>query len=192
LKKIILISILSLFIFDNNYAQTKYSNLIEWDATNKIKWDDFQSKIDSSSHFKAECTTLFECFFYLKNDSVFCRIKTFFNPEKSWKKTIDLNNFYDLNHEQRHFDITEIYARKIRQIIINNKLNEESIQKIYRENAKACNDFQTMYDRETNHSINITKQKFWDKKIDTLLLSLEDYKEQDIFIYNPSCKLCWK
>ena len=194
MQKIILITLISLSISINIYAQAIYwdSTLIEWDADNKIKWDDFQAKIDSTSPFQAECTTLFKRFFYLRNDSVFCRIKTFFNPEKSWKKSTNLDNCYDLNHEQLHFDITEIFARKIRQSIINNNLNEETMQKIYNENAKLCNDFQVLYDKETNHSINKINQYIWSKKINSLLLSLDQYKDQSIYIKNPFCKICWK
>ena len=194
MQKILLIGLLSLSISNKIYAQVKYSDssLIEWNGANKIQWDDFQSKIDSTSQFTAECTTLFKCIFYLKNDSVFCTVKAFFNPEKSWKKLTYLDNCYDLNHEQLHFDITEIFARKIRQLILTNNSNEEAIQKIYNETAKACNDFQIMYDKETNHSINRINQNNWSNKINFLLLSLDQYKEQSIYIKNPFCKICWK
>ena len=194
MQKIILISLLSLSISINIYAQVKYSDstLIEWNVSNKIKWGNFQVKADTTFSFTAESTNFFKCSFYLKTDSVFCRIQTFFNPEKSWRKSTYLDNSYDLNHEQLHFDITEIFARKIRQQIIMNNLNEEIIQKIFNASAKACNDFQDLYDKETNHSINKINQDYWTKKIVALLLSLDQYKEQSIYIQNPFCKICWK
>ena len=194
LKKILFHIISGFIIVVNGYSQNECidRNFIEWDFNNKITWGNFHAKADSNSDYTAECITFFKCSFYTKNDSVFCRVRTFFNTAKSWRKQTLLDNSYDINHEQLHFNITEIFARKIRQLIITNSLNEESVQKIYNENVKACNDFQNLYDKETNHSINKIKQANWAKEINTLLLSLNPYKEQSIYIKNPFCKICWK
>jgi hypothetical protein len=96
-------------------AQNKCDSsfFIEWTDTTLIKWDDFKSKIDTTSKCQAECVTSIKPLFYLRNDSLFCSIRTLFNTNKSWKKPVKLNNSYDLNHEQLHFDITELFSRRL-------------------------------------------------------------------------------
>ncbi|MCW3094073.1 MAG: hypothetical protein JWP81_5142 [Ferruginibacter sp.] len=188
--------IISIVIAANCHGQINYidSNLIQWDSIDKIKWENFLSKNDSSLS-AAESNTFIQPKFYLRADSVFCRIISFFNPNKSWKKEQILNANYGLNHEQIHFDITEIFARRIRKQIINSKTseqNEYTIQKIYQENVIACNYFQDLYDSETEHSLNRLNQDKWNKKVKESILSLSEYKEQSIHIKFPICKICWK
>lgn len=178
----------------NGYSQRvlKDTSLIEWNSEKKISWNNFLGEANAESSFKAECVTFFRRSFYTKNDSVFCRIQTFFNQNESWKKNFFLDDGYDLNHEQIHFNITEFFARKLRQIISLNDLNEETIQKKYDEIAKDCDDFQKKYDEQTNHSINILKQNEWTKKLTDLLSSLSLFTEQSIYIKHPICRICWE
>jgi len=176
-----------------SYAQTNAKGmLVKWDSENKISWDNFPVK-DTNDRFAAEANTFFKANFYLKNDSVFCQVVTYLNAGRSWKKPfLQTGDEYGIKHEQMHFDITEIFARKIRKELIDSSVNEQEVEKIYFDHSKACREFQQLYDNETRHSLDKKKQERWNKKISLLLLSLDDYKERAIHIKNPWCKLCWK
>jgi hypothetical protein len=185
--------LLFIFISCLSKAQTNAGDtLVKWDAKNKISWSDFTIK-DTTNRYAAECLTFFKANFYLKNDSVFCQVIAYLNADRSWRKPdLQTDGSYAINHEQKHFDITEIFARKIRKELINSTANEQEVQNIYFSNAKACRDFQDLYDKETLHSLQKANQDVWDKKISDLLASLEPYKEKAIYIKKPWCKLCWR
>lgn len=168
------------------------THLVKWDESRKISWNHFIVK-NGSDRFAAECHTFFKASFYLENDSVFCQVVSYFNKDSSWRAPhIRKSDPYTINHEQKHFDITEIFARKIRKQLIEQPVNEQQLESIYFENARECRKFQERYDRETRHSIDISKQLEWNQKIEQLLIDLDDFEEQAIFIENPWCKLCWK
>ncbi len=186
-----------LFLFLTHYVNAQRclgdSNFIEWDSFKKISISYFHEiKIcNSDSIYGAGYFPFIKNCFYVFKDSLFTRMITVFDLKKAWKKQ-NINDIkYLENHEQIHFDITEIFARKIRKLILARKLNEKEIEIVFSENIKACNDFQNQYDIETNHSINQAKQIVWDKRIKELLLSLEMFKEQPIYIKQPICKICW-
>ncbi|MEO6406797.1 MAG: hypothetical protein ABIY51_11605 [Ferruginibacter sp.] len=184
-----------LFILSANisYAQVNAKDtLVKWDANHRITWNDFIVK-DTNDRFAAETNTFFKANFYLKNDSVFCQVITYLNADRSWRKpSLKTDGQYAINHEQKHFDITEIFARRIRKELMVVSANEQQVEKIYYNNAKACREFQELYDTETRHSLNKQSQERWDKKIRRMLLLLGNYKEQAIYIKNPWCKICWK
>lgn len=187
---IIFFLVLSGFISKAQYNTSH--TLVKWDADHKISWDNFIVK-DTNDRFAAESNTFFKANFFLKNDSVFCQVITYLNADRSWRKpSLQTEGEYAINHEQVHFDITEIFARKIRKALILNAANEPQVEKIYFDHAKACREFQELYDKETRHSIDKRNQERWNKHIKLLLLSLDDFKEQAIYVKNPWCKICWK
>ncbi|HEY5407826.1 MAG TPA: hypothetical protein VIJ92_12095, partial [Ginsengibacter sp.] len=95
-------------------------------------------------------------------------VYTFFTKSDSWRKP-QINSDYHLLHEQHHFDITRIGAEKfIAEIQKANftkgnyaALLTSIFDKVYQENS----DIQHLYDKETNHSINVEKQLEWNDKI---------------------------
>ncbi len=190
--KAIIVCLFVLYGFISFAQPNENNSLVKWDAHNKISWDNFIVK-DTNDRFAAESNTFFKANFYLKNDSVFCQVITYLNADRSWRKPwLPTEGEYAINHEQIHFDITEIFARKIRKELILNSANEPQVEKIYFDNAKACREFQVLYDNETRHSLDRRNQERWNKHIKLLLLSLDDYKEQPIYVKNPWCKSCWK
>ena len=73
-----------------------------------------------------------------------------------------------MGHEQLHFDITEVYARKLRQELAKTKFSKNAkaeVKEIYRNILKELNDFQNKYDSETNFSRDTVQQLIWNKKI---------------------------
>ena len=88
-----------------------------------------------------------------------------------------------LNHEQKHFDITEIYTRKARnniQKIIDNNLGSDFLSKILYKIDSELLSYQLLYDLETNNGLDIKKQEYWNKKIENELKQLEKYRNKSI------------
>lgn len=107
-----------------------------------------------------------------KNNS----IEAFFHPSKSfvYNKKSSMNDL--LSHELYHFKITEYFARKTRkEVIEKNICNFNEKEKILNENLVEEKKFQILYDYETYHSYIYFKQIKFEKKIDSLLLTLNKY-----------------
>ena len=78
-----------------------------------------------------------------------------------------------LAHEQLHFDITELFARKINSALspLQNCSYKQCSRayQIHDSLIKEWNKFQELYDTETGHSMNKEMQQKWGVKIDSLL-----------------------
>lgn len=152
-------------------------NLIEWKENKKLSWSDFQGKPDINSTNAALTNTSIN-FEYGYNQKGFTHsIKCRFNKLKSWGR---IKNDVILAHEQGHFDIAELHARKLAKALSEYRFNERTVandlNKIYDEVMKNHHSFQQQYDRETDHSRITEKQLEWEKQISTQLNQHAEYK----------------
>jgi len=159
--RIILMSFCFLLSFEN-------SNSFTWQDKYKLTWQDFKAKPKAEVDAVALTVSGISFSYSLtQENSENYTYKTFveanFYPEKSWVKIKDSTN-YILSHEQLHFDITELYARKLRK-----RISETEFTKNIRAELNMLNDdinneleiIQNQYDRETNHSIIQEMQDKW-------------------------------
>lgn len=90
----------------------------------------------------------------------------------SWKRTKSCTN-YTLNHEQRHFDISEVFARKLRSAFADYEFSRRTVARdidaIFKKVCTEKDSVNSLYDKETYHSLNQEKQAAWDKQIDIWL-----------------------
>ena len=90
-------------------------------------------------------------------------VKVLFVKKDSW--TTDSTSITLLAHEKLHFDIAELYGRKIRKQIDELIKRGERDLKIYNKNVKQLlGDFKRYshnYDKETRHGKDFDKQKRW-------------------------------
>ncbi|GAB5525563.1 MAG: hypothetical protein Roseis2KO_34350 [Roseivirga sp.] len=92
------------------------------------------------------------------------------NDQLSWKKRSSEGWDYGLNHEQYHFNITEVFARKMNQFINDNPDPGVNIYgNQFREYKKELRSMQNDYDDDTDHSSNQGMQRLWEYKIDSML-----------------------
>jgi hypothetical protein len=91
-----------------------------------------------------------------------------FDSEKSvWSNTHTGNISYLLNHEQRHFDLTEYIVRKLNKDLVGkDSLMQLKLFKVYEEQLDII---QKLYDAQTNHSVDTAQQSLWNSTIDNLL-----------------------
>lgn len=153
---------------------------LKWQDGYRLKWSDFEARPDHFTYMDA--TTESGIVFSWSCDYQGFHLETYamFDKAKSWVKKSEAND-YLLAHEQAHFDITEIHARKLRQrfaeMISPCRKGRYAIQKaadvIYQESS----DMQNLYDQQTNHSKNKLIQKRWLEKIAIELKRLEPWRE---------------
>lgn len=158
---------------------------IEWSKDRKLTWNDFKGKpinrLDFIAGAESNCGFGFQSNVVRLIGKVKMKVVNTFDCNLSWvlpenKKSIEL-----LEHEQLHFDLSQIYARQLRKKLDDSKLNLFNFMK---ESNKIFDDIfilfkerQTLYDSETNHGINNAVQKNWKKNIEKELNELETYSE---------------
>ncbi len=120
---ILLILFVLVFLLFGFHKKGKRENIIYWKKDYKLKWDDFQGLPDTTKNYLAVTTSeIADNEIPVKGqDSLKIVILTEFLKDFSYKWFAHLwdTNFKTeaLEHEQIHFDITEVYARKLRQKI---------------------------------------------------------------------------
>ena len=167
LGKIILAGFLALPLF--SYAQG--DEFIEWSPAERLTWDDYLAKPSSSSDAAAITSTSLGLEYHVRDNVLSYTITCRFSKTRSWGK---YRTEYILDHEQGHFDITEIYARKLENAIQEYKFNPKKfktdLDNIYKEIVEEKEKVQNQYDLETDYSRNREKQAEWLKKIQKQLL----------------------
>ncbi len=159
-------------------SQTAGNELIPWEENRKLTWTDYKGKPDPNSDAAASTATYIGIEYSMKNNSFSYKITCSFSKTRSWglHKTA-----YILAHEQGHFDIAEIFARKLNkemsQYVFNARSYQKDLKKIYDDVMLEKEKMQNLYDAETNHSIIKEKQEEWLKKIAGLLNEYKTYSE---------------
>jgi predicted secreted Zn-dependent protease len=82
---------------------------------------------------------------------------------------VRIKNDHILGHEQGHFDITELHARKLYKDLKEYKFRKGSvsndINQIYNQVVNELQQMQNDYDKESDHSRNFRLQKEWESRI---------------------------
>lgn len=142
-----------------------------WDAQKRLKWSDFKGKVPPAAEPAA--TTASGISYKYSANLIHHEVKldfevnAYFYPNESWYKPEVCDDLI-LSHEQLHFDIAELFARKMRDKLQRTSFSEnvkQEIRDIYRDILKELADFQDRYDWETGFSRNAQKQMEWNRKI---------------------------
>ncbi|MEP6645567.1 MAG: DUF922 domain-containing protein [Saprospiraceae bacterium] len=123
----------------------------------------------------------------VKGKTATIKVSAYFLPFESWTRYPKLDHPDDaLNHEKRHFDICEIYARKIRQAILQGHFSQNrfssSLENMFNKLVSEYRAEQIKYDRETRHSLDNGQQTRWNKSIDAQLAATTDYSSNTLRI----------
>ena len=163
-----------------SFAQSQNEELLDWSASKKLTWKDYKADPDPGSDAAASTTSYLSIEYNITRASFGYKIQSRFSKTRSWglHKTD-----YILSHEQGHFDIAEIFARKLNKQMseyrFDKKTYQKDLNKIYHDLLEEKEKMQNDYDKETNHSINKEKQAEWLKKIGKMLEEYQDYANYD-------------
>ena len=152
------------------------AEFIPWIDERRLTWEDFMSEPKKHSDAVASTSTSLGIAYQVAGSGLEYKITCNFSKTKSWGL---LKTDYILAHEQGHFDITEIYARKLYQELQQYQLNRKSYKKdineMYQSIVREKEAMQAAYDGESDHSRNRRMQYEWLEKIDLLLLETAPY-----------------
>ncbi|MBS1587038.1 MAG: DUF922 domain-containing protein [Bacteroidetes bacterium] len=155
------------------------TNVIEWSAARKLAWDDFQGRVPAVALEAAlsQCGFGYATNSVTKRETLIVTVSARFYRNESWSRA-DKRSIRLLQHEQRHFDLCELYARKLRQQLASEHYtgtDMKKVDKLYDTLMGALNKAQQEYDDETTHGLNTDKQNEWNDRIAKELNALSAY-----------------
>jgi len=154
-----------------------------WKQHPALSWDDFKGRARRNSGEPSAVTdTGFRVQLECREGALDIRVEVEFYGSSSWvkaaRKSVEL-----LRHEQGHFDITELYARKMRRAIREAKIGceddrraEAAGKKIFEELDKEWEKEEKRYDVETGDGTDLVKQKEAEERIGRELGELSGYR----------------
>lgn len=197
MKSIRLILLLLLFS-DICFSQDISDLTIYWNKNYKLKCSDFRGEHrDTSKYVVAISMIEIGSKGFWSNNLPNYKVFVIFHRSTSWNTDTTCSI---LTHEQLHFDMAELYARKLRRCIVELRQNHDSeiqdysniMANIYKEWAQAIN----KYDQETFHGESKSKQEEWNEKIARDMEELKDYEvdyleylDNGIKDYSAKCKI---
>jgi len=140
---------------------------ITWQENLKLNWTDFKGIPNGADSYVASTNSGISFSFSLKEShkgtEVDYTVQCNFYPGLSWYRPERVSN-YILAHEQTHFDISELFARKLRMKLSSiQDLSMFKIQaeKYYNEIEFERREMQRRYDEESDHSNLKQKEYAW-------------------------------
>lgn len=186
-----LIQVIVLFIYfclNTNSALAQQELLGKVWSNEKLEWNDFQENNSIEKEGKILARTYTKLFvanidtlLHHERKSISVKVYALFIPNLSWVSAGALGKKSVLAHEQLHFDIVELMARRLRRALAEQKVTcknyEKVIGKLERKAFSNLASMQREYD-ETHR----TKWSHWVTMIEKELAALENYKSVDVSI----------
>ena len=157
----------------NQYDSSK--DYLVWKQGYLLNWDCYKAEADSAllSDFEALTYVSFLPIGKTEDATVVC----VFDAKSSWT-TSESQSL--LNHHQGHFDLGELYARRIRkdlqELLANGELTEKAQLDAIERNYESYSEDFLAYNEQTSHGLDANQQKTWATKITNSLRQLSDYK----------------
>ncbi len=168
---------LLLILFSGALPQEKEG--IPWVATRKLSWADFRGTPPESRRVAATTASGISYSYRTKGPSGQYRLEfevtALFYPRQSWYHR-ELCDSLVLGHEQLHFDITELYARRMRALLERDTFGPDvkaEVRRIFKRLNRELSEFQARYDRETDFSRDREAQARWNAEIAAKLLETD-------------------
>lgn len=157
-------------LFKSNFSAPV--TIKRWDA---LTWEDFQGIAKPFTGFSAGINS----YIYLEFDSLKSKYYSFAgqNNQRSWRKRNIYDEDYVLNHEQYHFNISELHSRRLN-LKLDSASNEKAYDLLYSHRAGLLA-MQALYDDETGHGKYADKQRRWEYKIDSMM---QQYEQDSVFM----------
>lgn len=169
--------IVGIFMIILGSSADSNNDVIYWSPNYKLNWDDFAgnprfdyesiSALTSSGiiHYKG-----------CKDGEITFKVQAYFEKNESWVKE-EARTDHHLTHEQIHFDITELAARRLRKSLKKRKFKcgeEEEFEIFVSTFIENWRVEQKTYDFESQHSLDKEQQKEWFYKVQMELSLLEE------------------
>ena len=187
-KAVALILFLKVWFYSSLSAQEflvlDTAQYIEWNEDRPLIWKDYQMRTDRGDErsFYALTSVIHSVRGGIEGGSPEFEVYVLFVKKDSWTTTDTHTQL--LAHEQLHFDLAELYGRKLRATIA--YLAQQGVQdlsKYKKRISRLLDEFKSKsmaYDDETDHGKEIRQQEIWTSYVEHELQRLKSYKSNNI------------
>lgn len=159
---------------------TAVSKPLPWSGTDLLAWSDFQGLPPSGGDENARTVYNLSFESRCRGEEFTFKVTALFFPADSWVKPQVLADRVEkvrvLEHEQTHFNLTEVYARRMRRYFVGlyNPCGqtEAAINAAVDRYAREEGEAQQRYETETNHGLISSRQLAWNRDVSEMLTSL--------------------
>jgi hypothetical protein len=153
-----------------------------WSADRRLTWADFQGPPDRTSRAVATTAYAIVLTTTCEDGALVSRVTSTFLPHASWVRPDYIVHRLaetTLRHEQGHFDLSEVMARRLRAELRSLESPSEACADsahlaIYARYKQDDAKIQRQYDRETDHGTNLRQQRLWEARIQAWLTELPE------------------
>lgn len=173
------------FIFNFALSQIiENDTILLWQDHKPLEWNDFKGVKDASVIIQDSLVEI-KALSSIKIDFIQIQVDNFefpfpvcyFVKNNSWSIS---SSSHLLRHEQIHFNIFEVFTRKIRkkylELVKMDKIESNQFQIVFDALSKELIEVNSLYDKETRHSFIKSKQIEWDLKIKNELENLKEFE----------------
>lgn len=182
---VFLLSFIGLNCFGQGLPEKENDTIIVWTEDRFLTYIDFNRRVFKGEK-AAESDIGIDVRSMLNGTNKY--VHTVFASFDKRSSSIEVDNDLIIAHEQLHFDIAELFCRKIRKklreiskVKFNRKQYDSEIDQLYELYFK----YQEQYDTETNHSKNFRMQKEWNNKV---ALEMKKFKAYTSKLYATNKK----
>jgi Bacterial protein of unknown function (DUF922) len=158
-----------------------------WSANRRLAWNDYQAKPPARHDVSALTSYALSFDNDCDGGTYHVRIVAAFLQEKSWVDPAVLTqqdvSRLTLEHEQTHFDLAELHARKMRKAIAALtepcRMTEEQRRAVVAPILDEDRNTQRRYDRETSNGRDLRWQTEWIRNVSIQLDALKQYAVGD-------------
>ena len=168
------IGLVGLFFWILSYQQiSQYldRNLIAWNLQDRIEWDDFHGEPRLDTPFDATIMTNIRHHYRIEFGQLHYDVQAYFYPKHSWARR---QSPALLEHERLHFDLTQVYAKRLRDYLakcaeepVKNRLEIEENVTFFLDRWDLAEEH---YDQITSHGLRYHAQLDWQERVDSLLV----------------------
>jgi hypothetical protein len=176
-------------------TQVSQRDAILWSSTRRLAWSDYRARPAMARDQVAVSATSLLWGFHCTDADLEVQVAAAFFPNQSWVNSGLLlsTDQHILQHERTHFDLAEVFARRMRRffrMLPNPCEHTDDDLKLLGESFVQEEDAaQARYDLETSHGEDETAQARWDLFVSQLLKSLAEFKRPDLPFSRP---LLWR
>lgn len=151
-----------------------------WSAGRRLVWSDFKAKPPTGGAEGARTAHGIYYAWSCRGDAFAFRARAAFLPFRSWVKPVVLRDAAEsvrvLRHEQAHFDLSEVYARRARQRFAELRapcaMKDAELSALARRLVEEEKAAQRRYDAESEHSLATARQAAWEADVAAWLAAL--------------------
>lgn len=164
----------------NSFSQERKEK-IRWQEDRPLSWEDFKAEPDDSTSYSANTnsgiTYNWDYSTATGRPVLNHEVSSNFYPKLSWVKDVE-DKEYLLAHEQLHFDISELHARKLRKALAEYEIGRNirlDLKRIYNKIETERSLMQKQFDKQTQHSENRKAEMRWRELVAKELEKLKKY-----------------